>query len=174
MPGKHAGGPARRDNGIAPPGKRAVLAALASSGRHAASAPARRRAAAIALAAGVVLAGAGAAGLALTRHPVTSRSYPVTALPAPTGPIVAARQSRAAPVAVPVALVIPSIGVRANVIDLGLTPAGALQVPATTTVAGWYAGQSSPRRHRAGGHRRAHRLPRRPGHFLPPVATGAG
>jgi len=114
------------------------------AGKHAAPAPAGRRAAAIACAAGVMLAGAGAAGLALTHHPVASRSYPVTALPAPAGPVVAVQQSRAAAVAVPVALDIPSIGVQANLIDLGLTAAGALQVPPTTSVAGWFTGSPRP------------------------------
>ena len=132
MAGKHAAARARRHDAIAP------------SGKHAASAPAGRRAAAIALVAGVMLAGGGAAGLALTRHPVASRSYPVTALPAPTGPIVAVQQSRAAAVAVPVALVIPSIGVQTNLTDLGLTADGTLQVPSTTSVAGWYTGSPRP------------------------------
>jgi LPXTG-site transpeptidase (sortase) family protein len=102
-----------------------------------------RRLAAIAVAAGLVVAGGGAAGLALTRHPVAAR-YPMTALPAPTGPIVAARESPAAVVARPVALVIPAIGVQANLVSLGLTDAGTLQVPPTTTVAGWYTGSPRP------------------------------
>ncbi len=38
----------------------------------------------------------------------------------------------------PVSLTIPSIGVRTSLIRLGVTPSGALQVPATTAVAGWY------------------------------------
>lgn len=141
MAGKHAAATARGHHASAPSGKHAVLA---SSGRHAAIAPAGRRAAAIALVAGIALAGAGAAGLALTRHPVAPGSYPVTALPAPTGPIVAVQQSRAAAVAVPVDLVIPSIGVQTNLSDLGLTAAGTLQVPPATSVAGWYTGGPRP------------------------------
>jgi hypothetical protein len=105
-----------------------------------------QRAAVIALAAGIILAGAGALGLALTRHPVASRwdAVTATALPAPTGPIVAVRPSRAAAVARPVELTIPSIGVRTHLTDLGLTASGALQVPSSTAVAGWYTGSPRP------------------------------
>jgi sortase (surface protein transpeptidase) len=44
----------------------------------------------------------------------------------------------------PVTLTIPAIGVRAKIIRLGLTAAGSLQVPPTTTVAGWYTGSPLP------------------------------
>jgi sortase (surface protein transpeptidase) len=44
----------------------------------------------------------------------------------------------------PVSLTIPVLGVRAPVIRLGLTQSGALQVPDTTTVAGWYTGSPPP------------------------------
>jgi sortase (surface protein transpeptidase) len=47
-------------------------------------------------------------------------------------------------VARPVELIIPAIGVRAALIRLGITAAGALQVPSATTVAGWYAGSPRP------------------------------
>jgi LPXTG-site transpeptidase (sortase) family protein len=47
-------------------------------------------------------------------------------------------------VAAPTSLVIPSIGVRTGLVRLGITPAGMLQVPKTTTVAGWYTGSSRP------------------------------
>jgi hypothetical protein len=47
------------------------------------------------------------------------------------------------PVAAPVALVIPAIGVRTSLVRLGRTATGALQVPATAAVAGWY--DDSPR-----------------------------
>ena len=40
--------------------------------------------------------------------------------------------------AAPVQLVIPAIGVRTRLIRLGLTSSGALQVPDTTAVAGWF------------------------------------
>jgi sortase (surface protein transpeptidase) len=48
------------------------------------------------------------------------------------------------PVALPVSLVIPAIGVRTRLIRLSRTATGALEVPATTTVAGWYAGSPRP------------------------------
>ncbi|HYT29880.1 MAG TPA: class F sortase [Actinomycetota bacterium] len=41
-------------------------------------------------------------------------------------------------------VVIPSLGVDAAVIDLGLNPDGSLQVPSEFTVAGWYAGGPQP------------------------------
>lgn len=103
----------------------------------------RRLIAVIALAAGVVVVGAGAAGLALTRTPAAARLDPAPALPAPSGPIVAVGQAE--PVtALPVSLVIPSIGVQTPLVDLGVTADGALQVPASTSVAGWYTGSPRP------------------------------
>jgi len=110
--------------------------------------PARRSAAAIALAAGLVVVGGGAAGLLLTRHATAAVTPPpvgVNALPAPTGPIVAPPQSAdPRPVAAPVSLTIPIIGVDTKLITLGLNPNGTLQVPSTTTVAGWYTGSPRP------------------------------
>jgi hypothetical protein len=41
-------------------------------------------------------------------------------------------------------VVIPTIGVDAPVIDLGLNPDGTLQVPSNFSVAGWYAGGPEP------------------------------
>jgi hypothetical protein len=46
--------------------------------------------------------------------------------------------------ALPVELIIPAIGVRTRLIRLGRTASGALQVPATTSVAGWYTGSPRP------------------------------
>jgi LPXTG-site transpeptidase (sortase) family protein len=126
--------------------------------------PTRRPAAALALAAGLVVIACGTAGLLLTRH-ATPAMRPVAAgvaavptptgpivappqpgaLPAPTGRIVAPPQSAGpGPVAAPVSLTIPLIGVRTRLITLGLTSAGALQVPSSTSVAGWYTGSSRP------------------------------
>ena len=48
------------------------------------------------------------------------------------------------PVARPVSLTIPLIGVKTNLITLGLTASGALQVPSTYYVAGWYTGSPRP------------------------------
>jgi sortase (surface protein transpeptidase) len=44
----------------------------------------------------------------------------------------------------PVSLSIPVIGVRTRLITLGLTARGTLQVPASTSVAGWYTGSPRP------------------------------
>jgi len=107
-----------------------------------------RRPAAIVLAAGLVVIAAGTAGLLLTRHSTTALrpvAAGVAALPAPTGPIVAPPQSDTpAPVASPVALTIPLIGVKTNLITLGLAAGGALQVPSSTSIAGWYTGSPRP------------------------------
>jgi hypothetical protein len=46
--------------------------------------------------------------------------------------------------ALPVTLIIPAIGVRTRLVRLGRTASGALQVPATTSVAGWYTGSPRP------------------------------
>jgi len=110
--------------------------------------PTRRPAAALALAAGLVVIAGGTAGLLLTRHSTPAMrpaAAGVAALPAPTGPIVAPPQSAAPrPVAAPVSLTIPLIGVQTQLITLGLTSTGALQVPSTTSVAGWYTGSPRP------------------------------
>ena len=106
------------------------------------------RPAAIAFAAGLVVIVGGTAGLLLTRHPTPALrpvAAGVAALPAPTGPIVAPPQSAPpAPVASPVSLTIPLIGVKTNLITLGLAKGGTMQVPSSTTVAGWYTGSPRP------------------------------
>jgi sortase (surface protein transpeptidase) len=106
------------------------------------------RPAAIVFAAGLTVIAAGTAGLLLTRHPTPALrpvAAGVAALPAPTGPIVAPPQSAApGPVASPVSLTIPLIGVKTTLITLGLAAGGALQVPSTTSVAGWYTGSPRP------------------------------
>ncbi len=107
-----------------------------------------RRPAAIILAAGLVVIAAGTAGLLLTRHSAPAMrpvAAGVGAMPAPTGPIVAPPQSAAPhPVAAPVSLTIPLIGVSTKLITLGLQSNGSLQVPSTTSVAGWYTGSPRP------------------------------
>ena len=91
---------------------------------------------------------AGSAGLLLTRQSTPAMrpvAAGVAALPAPTGRIAAPPQSaQPAQVASPVSLTIPLIGVKTQLITLGLTAAGALQVPSTTSVAGWYTGSPRP------------------------------
>jgi hypothetical protein len=114
------------------------------------------RPAAITIAAGLLAITVGAVGL-LSRHSTPAMRPPpagVATVPAPTGPIVSqpaalpgpARRSpaRPVPIARPVSLIIPVIGVQTHLIELGLTASGALQVPTTTTVAGWYTGSPRP------------------------------
>ena len=109
--------------------------------------PNRRPAAMLSLAVGLVVIAGGTAGLLLTRHPaqLVRPVAGVAALPAPTGPIVAPPQSAdPRPASRPVSLTIPLIGVRTRLITLGLTASGALQVPSSTAVAGWYTGSPKP------------------------------
>src|SRR5579859_5286624 len=106
--------------------------------------PNRRPAAALALAAGLVVIAGATTGLLLTRHStpalrpaalgvgaVPAPTGPIVgAFPAPTAPIVAVSQSAAPkPVAAPVSLTIPLIGVQTNLMTLGLKSDGQLQVP---------------------------------------------
>ena len=106
--------------------------------------PGKRPALFLVLAAGLTLSIAGAAGLALTRHPVAAIYAAPPTLPAPTGPIAAVPRQRSAQVSLPVTLTIPSIGVQTSLTPLGLTASGTLQVPESTAVAGWYTGSPRP------------------------------
>ena len=109
-----------------------------------------RRPAAIVFAAGLVVIVAGTAGLLLTRHSTPALrpvAAGVAALPAPTGPIAAPPQSaQPAPVASPVSLTIPLIGVQTRLMTLGLAADGTMQVPplSSASVAGWYTGSPRP------------------------------
>jgi hypothetical protein len=103
-----------------------------------------RPAAVIATIAGLAAVAAGAVGLALTRAPDRPVWPAAAVLPAPAGPIAAAPRPDAPQVALPVALTIPAIGVRTQLIRLGLTASGALQVPPTPSIAGWYTGSPRP------------------------------
>jgi sortase (surface protein transpeptidase) len=100
------------------------------------------------LSAGLLAAGAGAVGLVVARGSSASalrlaaRPSPVAA---PSGRTMApAWLSTVQPTPRPVWLTIPAIGVRAPIINLGLNRDGTLQVPGSTTVAGWYTGSPSP------------------------------
>lgn len=104
----------------------------------------RRLAAFAVVGAGLVIALAGAAGLAMTRHPVAEHWATVSALPVPIGPIAAIPNSQDVQAPLPVALTIPAIGVQTSLVRLGLTATGALQVPSSTAVAGWYTGSPRP------------------------------
>jgi sortase (surface protein transpeptidase) len=107
-----------------------------------------RRVLATVFVAGLVVIVTAAAGLLLTRHgsPARHPAPPgVGAMPAPTGPIVAPPQTaQPRPVGRPVSLSIPLIGVHTRLITLGLTRDGSLQVPASTSVAGWFTGGPRP------------------------------
>ena len=106
-----------------------------------------RRPVAISFAAGLMVIAAGTAGLLLTRHPapVKPPALGVATLPAPTATLAAQPRSGSPPPAArPVSLTIPLIGVKTQLVKLGLTADGALQVPSSTTVAGWYIGAPRP------------------------------
>ncbi len=126
----------------AEPGRR-----RSAAGRHASRARLVRRpwAALTAVFGAIVLCGA-VAGLAWAGH--TAR--PATPLgqgpfvPVPKGRWAAAPATTARRVPRPTALYIPAIGVRTRLVRLGLTASGALQVPATAAVAGWYTGSPRP------------------------------
>jgi hypothetical protein len=109
----------------------------------------RRPVAAALLCAGLLAAAGGAGGLMLLAGPLAHHGVsprPLAHLPrAPAGVVAApARPAAVAAVARPVYLSIPVIGVHIRLIRLGLTPAGTLQVPVSTAVAGWYTASPRP------------------------------
>ncbi len=66
-------------------------------------------------------------------------------VPAPAGTAAPAPDpSPAAAAPAPVSLTIPAIGVHTRLIRLGITAQRTLQVPTSTTVAGWYTGSPRP------------------------------
>ncbi len=98
---------------------------------------------------GVLVTGTGLAGLAVTQWAARTPSFGLNQAPftqAPSGPEAAplTAATAARPVARPVKLIIPAIGVRTRLVRLGIAPGGALQVPSTTAVAGWYTGSPRP------------------------------
>jgi len=96
--------------------------------------------------AGVTVLCAAAAGLAWASQTGTS-AIPLGHTPvvsAPTGRWAGDPPVRASSVPRPTGLVIPAIGVRTSLVRLGLTAARTLQVPSSTSVAGWYAGGPRP------------------------------
>jgi hypothetical protein len=112
----------------------------------------RRLLAAVALGAGLAAVGVGATGLTVSTlspahaAPLPARPAPI---PAPTGRTVlpaaaATGQQTGQQAARPVWLSIPSIGVRTRLIHLGVNKNGTLQVPSSTSVAGWYTGSPRP------------------------------
>jgi sortase (surface protein transpeptidase) len=106
----------------------------------------RRPVATAVVLAGVLAVAGGAAGLTrLTGHPGDVVRPLAKSSPAPRGIFAAPPRPHSSKlVARPVALAIPAIGVRTPLEKLGRTPQGTLQVPTSTTVAGWYTGSPRP------------------------------
>jgi hypothetical protein len=112
----------------------------------------RRLVAVGALGAGLAAMAAGTIGLVVALSPARAASLPARPAPIPApseptaGPAAAgtAAAGKAPQVARPTWLSIPSIGVRTKLISLGENKDGTLQVPATTTVAGWFTGGPRP------------------------------
>jgi hypothetical protein len=106
----------------------------------------RRPWAAAAAIAGVIVIGGAVAGLAWATHtgrPATPVGH-APLVPIPPGHWAAVPPATAVAVPRPTGLVIPAIGVRTHLIRLGVTTTGALQVPASIAVAGWYTGSPRP------------------------------
>ena len=100
------------------------------------------------LGAGLLAAGAGTAGLVVARAssaPPARLAVRPSPVAVPSGrAVVPVSLSAVQPTPKPVWLTIPAIGVKAPIINLGLNRNGTLQVPSTTTVAGWYTGSPRP------------------------------
>ena len=108
----------------------------------------RRLVAMAALGAGLATVGVGAAGLATSAlspaHAVPLPARP-TPIPAPTGwTVLPASLTTGQQAARPTWLSIPSLAIRTRLIHLGVKRDGTLQVPSSTTVAGWYTGSPRP------------------------------
>jgi sortase (surface protein transpeptidase) len=119
--------------------------------RPAAAPPGRTRlrlVSAAVLGAGLLAAGAGAAGLIVASgSPASALRLPAKPSPVavPSGqPMTTTWQSAVQPAPKPVYLTIPAIGVRAPVTTLGLNRNGTLQVPGNTVVTGWYTNSPPP------------------------------
>jgi hypothetical protein len=108
----------------------------------------RRLAAMAALGVGLLAVGVGAAGLATSAlSPVHAAPLPPrpAPIPAPTERTVLPATLAAGPQAArPTWLSIPSLAIRTKLIHLGVNRDGTLQVPSSTTVAGWYTGSPRP------------------------------
>ncbi len=104
----------------------------------------RSRLAVAAIAAGALLLAGGVAGLLLARPAATPPPGAADVIPAPVGPVAGIVRANDATVPPPVTLTIPDIGVQTSLVHLGLTAAGALAVPKSTAVAGWYTGGPRP------------------------------
>ena len=125
----------------------------AAPGRHGRRSPPWRKMARRPLGVAVLLAGLLAAILAVTGLVLRSGRPGVTPGPLPEGaaapvplgkPAPLPQPSSSRPVPAPAWLRIPAIRVRTRLVRLGITPQGTLQVPSSTTVAGWYTGSPRP------------------------------
>ncbi len=98
------------------------------------------------LAGGLLAAAVGIFGLTMLKGRPADVPRPAAKLaPVPSGGAVAVPGPAAAqPAARPVSLTIPAIGVQTRLITLGVTAQGTLQVPSSTSVAGWYTGSPRP------------------------------
>jgi hypothetical protein len=80
-------------------------------------------------------------------HPASARPVTAAGRVAAAVPVTVAGSVTAAgpvPVARPASLIIPVIGVKTALVGLGLAASGALRVPSSTAVAGWYTGSPRP------------------------------
>ncbi len=129
-----------------------VPAASAEPGRHAGHSPpwrlvARRPFAAAVLLTGVLAVAAAGTGLLMLTGRPGHPPGPAAAAPhglAPLGTPAPLPRPAALIAPLPAALRIPAIGVRTRLIRLGITRQGTLQVPNSTSVAGWYTGSPRP------------------------------
>jgi Sortase domain len=133
---------------VAPPAR----ATRPGSGRHAGPSPpwrklSRRPAAAAGLLGGLLVVAVTVAGLLMLAgrpgHPPGPASAAQRGL-TPLGAPAPLPSPATLTVPRPVALRIPAIGVRTRLIRLGLTRQGTLQVPPSTSVAGWFTGSPRP------------------------------
>jgi hypothetical protein len=107
--------------------------------------PMRHPVAAALLCGGLLAVGGGVGGLLLTGHDGISPRPVAHPASQPAGVVVPPpRPAARAAVTRPVYLTIPVIGVHTPLVRLGLTARGTLQVPAGTSVAGWYTGSPRP------------------------------
>ena len=128
-----------------PAGRHAAAASRAAAApparRHRRLRPVSKRGAVAVLLCGLLAAGTGACGLAIASssgHAAMPVGRP-TLIPVPRGRAAPVPQpSDGERVPAPATLIIPAIGVRTRLIKLGVTSSGALQVPASAAVAGWY------------------------------------
>ena len=106
----------------------------------------RRPIATTAVLAGVLAVAGGAVGLTrLTARPADVPRPVAKSAPAPHGIFAAPPQAHSGKrVPRPVDLIIPAIRVRTALETLGRNPQGTLQVPDSTTIAGWYTGSPRP------------------------------